>query len=236
LSERPGGCCAPNWTCPLSSPSRCGDRAFRRRSRGVWPRPVAWFSQNRPVSYSIAPPCWSRCAAGGLGRHRAGTGRQSPRRVEAWLLPPRGPRSSRRAITACRCEMVRSAAESSRPAPGDVPLAASRTSTPALMERFPTRSGAKVILQGPCRYEVDSAAAATLAGQLTAGWRVRGQRSEVRPTSTLHSPLSPFSPSALPTAISPMGTEVRRSEVTGDHPQQSPRVRRAGGGAARGRQ
>ncbi len=60
-------------------------------------------------------------------------------------------------------------------------------------------SGAKVILQGPCTYEVESTAGGYLAlGKLTAKVEkersaVRGQRSDHYPLSTIH-----YSPSVLP--------------------------------------
>ncbi len=72
-------------------------------------------------------------------------------------------------------------------------------------------SGAKVILQGPCTYEVESTAGGYLAlGKLTA--KVEKKRSEVRGQRSDHSPLSPL-PSTLfsvrtPTAlITDLGTE-----------------------------
>ncbi len=72
-------------------------------------------------------------------------------------------------------------------------------------------SGAKVILQGPCTYEVESTAGGYLAlGKLTA--KVEKKRSEVRSQRSDHSPLSPL-PSPLfsvrtPTAVvTDLGTE-----------------------------
>ena len=72
-------------------------------------------------------------------------------------------------------------------------------------------SGAKVILQGPCTYEVDSARRRLpLAGQTDREsgewkreWRGRSPKSKIR--NPLPSPLStlPFSPSALPPPSSP---------------------------------
>ncbi len=72
-------------------------------------------------------------------------------------------------------------------------------------------SGAKVILQGPCSYEVESTAGGYLAlGKLTAKVakkrsEVRGQRSDHYPLSTTHYPLfSVRTPTAL---ITDLGTE-----------------------------
>ena len=65
-------------------------------------------------------------------------------------------------------------------------------------------SGAKVILEGPCTYEVESRAGGYLSlGKLTA--RVEKERSEVRGQRSDHSPLSPLpsSPSVLPRPSSP---------------------------------
>ncbi len=65
-------------------------------------------------------------------------------------------------------------------------------------------SGAKVILQGPCTYEVESTAGGYLSlGKLTA--RVEKKRSEVRSQRSDHSPLSPlpYSPSVPPRPWSP---------------------------------
>ncbi len=85
------------------------------------------------------------------------------------------------------------------------------------------QSGAKVILQGPCIYEVESAAGGFLSfGKLTA----RVERSEVRGQGSEHSPLSPL-PSPLfvvhtPTAVvtdlgTEFGVEVDRSGATQTH-------------------
>ncbi len=86
-------------------------------------------------------------------------------------------------------------------------------------------SGAKVILQGPCTYEVESTAGGYLAlGKLTA--RVEEKRSEVRGQRSDHSPLSPL-PSPLfsvrtPTALitdlgTEFGVEVDEAGITESH-------------------
>ena len=80
------------------------------------------------------------------------------------------------------------------------------------------QSGAKVILQGPCTYEVDSAAGGFLSlGKLTARVerseaeaRVRNQKSRNPkspnlPLSTLHSPL--FSVRTPTAVVTDLGTE-----------------------------
>ncbi|MCG2683205.1 MAG: FecR family protein [Planctomycetales bacterium] len=97
-------------------------------------------------------------------------------------------------------------------------------------------SGAKVILQGPCSYEVESSSGGYLAlGKLTARvesgeWRVESggspanQKSEIRnqkssPLSTLHSPLfSVRTPTAVVTDLgTEFGVEVDKSGVTESH-------------------
>ncbi len=86
-------------------------------------------------------------------------------------------------------------------------------------------SGAKVILEGPCTYEVESENGGYLAlGKLTA--RVEKKRSEVRSQRSDHSPLSPL-PSPLfsvrtPTALitdlgTEFGVEVDHSGATQSH-------------------
>ena len=86
-------------------------------------------------------------------------------------------------------------------------------------------SGAKVILEGPCTYEVESENGGYLAlGKLTA--KVEKERSEVRGQRSDHSPLSPlpsplFSVRTPPAVVTDLGTEfgveVDRSGVTESH-------------------
>ena len=83
------------------------------------------------------------------------------------------------------------------------------------------QSGAKVILQGPCTYEVDSVAGGFLSrGKLTArvehGSEFRGQGSEHYPLSTSHYPLfSVRTPTAVVTDLgTEFGVEVTREGNT----------------------
>ncbi len=86
-------------------------------------------------------------------------------------------------------------------------------------------SGAKVILQGPCTYEVESTAGGYLAlGKLTAKVEkerseVRGQKSDHYPLSTIHYPLfSVRTPTALITDLgTEFGVEVDEVGVTESH-------------------
>ena len=88
-------------------------------------------------------------------------------------------------------------------------------------------SGAKVILQGPCTYEVDSAAGGFLSlGKLTARVersevrRIRGQKSEIStPLSPLPYPLFAVrTPTAIVTDLgTEFGVEVDKSGATQSH-------------------
>jgi len=55
LSERPGGCCAQIGPVPFFVPEPLPVIVVSDAGpAGVWPGPVAWFSQIGPLSYSIA--------------------------------------------------------------------------------------------------------------------------------------------------------------------------------------
>jgi hypothetical protein len=112
--------------------------------------------------------------------------------------------------------------------PDDIPPAAIRVGrkyelASGLLE-ISYLSGAKVILQGPCTYEIDSPAGGFLSlGKLTArveqGSGVRGQSSEHYPLSTSHNPLfSVRTPTAIVSDLgTEFGVEVDKSGVSRTH-------------------
>ncbi len=100
-------------------------------------------------------------------------------------------------------------------------------------------SGAKVILEGPCTYEVESTGGGYLAlGKLTARVEAgggKGSRSQAEPSSFILHPSSLFSvrtPTAIITDLGPeVGVEVDESGVSKAHVFQGKvEVRLAGGG------
>ncbi len=176
---------------------------------GAWHGPIAWFSQIGPLSYSIATVLVgvALLAASMISVPRAALGARrdapSPLPVEQPEVEPVG-----RITGTLDC---RWADPDSTPPAAVVPLGGKYALASGLLE-ISYDTGAKVILQGPCTYEVESPRSGFLSlGKLTA----RVEKSEIRnpksegsdPSSFILHPSSLFTVKTPTAIVTDLGTE-----------------------------
>jgi hypothetical protein len=187
---------------------------------GGWQGPIAWFSQIGPLSYSVATVLVGVAllvaSVVTVPKPTLTVRRDAP-------SPSPAERPALASVGRITGTMDCCWADPDvAPADAAVPLGGKFALASGLLE-ISYDSGAKVILQGPCTYEVDSAAGGFLAlGKLTARVETKGEggRGKAEGTDDQKSPF-PLPPSAFvvhtPTAVvTDLGTEFG-VEVTGDH-------------------
>ena len=187
-----------------------GDRGFRRRSLGRVARAHRLVLSDRPVELLDRHRAGRRRAAGGLGRHRPEADDDRPARC-AFAFARRKARD-RVGGADHRHAGLPLGRSGDRPCPPRSRWAASTPWPPGCWKSAMTR-GAKVILQGPCTYEVESARGGFLSlGKLTAQGGEEGQGVGSRrnpksliPHPTIHYPL--FSVRTPTAVVTDLGTE-----------------------------